>query len=168
VDDEIRHFGDSSAHLLGQNVSCSIDQERRLSNARYHTAGHLLANITENLYKNLIPTKCHAFPHEAYIEFPCDGTVPDLDELQAALNRYISSGMAIKVFETDKDSFEKNYYKLPYEIPDSKNFRVLQIGDYKPVPCGGTHLSGVGEIGSVTIKKAKIKNNILKISYEVT
>jgi alanyl-tRNA synthetase len=46
-------------------------------------------------------------------------------------------------------------------------FRVLQIGDYKPVPCGGTHLSNANEIGSILIKKVKTKDGVLKISYEI-
>ena len=37
-----------------------------------------------------------------------------------------------------------------------------------PVPCGGTHLSSTTEIGKILIGKVKLKNNIVRISYEVT
>jgi alanyl-tRNA synthetase len=47
------------------------------------------------------------------------------------------------------------------------DFYVLPIGDFKPVPCGGTHLSNTNEIGGVTIRKTKTKDGILKVPYEI-
>jgi alanyl-tRNA synthetase len=167
IDNEIRHFGNINGDLVQAKVFCTIDQERRLLNARYHTAGHLLANIIENIYQNLTPKKCHAFPGESYVEFQCDGTTYDFEAVQQRLNDDISTGSTTKIFEINRDLFEKKYYKLPYAIGDDKDFRVLQIGNYKPIPCGGTHLKNTQEIGIATIKKSKVKNNVLKVSYEL-
>jgi alanyl-tRNA synthetase len=167
IDNEIRHFGDINEDLIQAKVFCAIDRERRLFNARYHTAGHLLANIIENIYPDLTSTKCHAFPGESYVEFQCDGTTYDFEAVQQRLNDDISTGLTTKIFEINRDLFEKKYYKLPYAIGDDKDFRVLQIGNYKPIPCGGTHLKNTQEIAIATIKKSKIKNNILKVSYEL-
>lgn len=49
-------------------VDCFVNQERRLLNSRYHTAGHLLGNIVELEYPSLKAIKGHAFPGEA-VEF---------------------------------------------------------------------------------------------------
>jgi alanyl-tRNA synthetase len=167
IDDEIRHFGSVNEDCSQAKVFCTIDRERRLLNARYHTAGHLLASIIENIYPDLTPTKCHAFPGESYVEFQCGSTIYDLEKVQQRLNDDIRMGLTTKIFEINRDLFEKKYYPLPYAIGDDKDFRVLQIGDYKPIPCGGTHLINTQEIGIATIKKSKIKNNILKVSYEL-
>ncbi|MDR1590472.1 MAG: alanyl-tRNA editing protein [Puniceicoccales bacterium] len=167
IDNEIRHFGSINEDWDQTKVLCTIDRERRLLNARYHTTGHLLANIIENIYASLTPTKCHAFPGESYVEFQCDSTTYDLEGVRKRLDDDIHTGLATKIFEINRNLFEKKYYKLPCAVDDDKDFRVLQIADYKPIPCGGTHLNNTQEIGSAIIKKSKIKNNILKVSYEV-
>lgn len=166
---EIRHYlNDPIQDTLNDNsVSCLINKNMRILNAKYHTAGHLLGNIVEMFYPALKAIKGHSFPKEAYVEF--NGSVmPDINELQAALNQAISKGHATTVFEIDPLTFEQKYYKLPYQIPDNKVFRVMQIENYPPVPCGGTHLATIGEIGDMVLSKIKTKSGITRISYEVT
>ena len=167
--DQIRHYIESTTSeiLKTQKVHGIVDQKRRLTNARYHTAGHLLSNIVEMLNSKLKAVKGHSFPGEAYVEFQ-GGDPIDAEVLQKAINESIIKNDKTIVFEIDHTSFEKQFYKLPYSIPENKNFRVMQIGDMAPVPCGGTHLSLIGEIGMMKIKKIKNKNGILHISYEVT
>ncbi len=167
--DQIRHYIEPIATetLVAQKVYGVVDQKRRLTNARYHTAGHLLSNIVEILNPKLKAIKGHSFPGEAYVEFQGDEVV-DVSTLQNAINKAIAENDRTIVFEIDRLSFEKQYYRLPYNIPDNKKFRVMQIGDMPPVPCGGTHLSSIGEIGLIKINKIKNKNGILRISYEVT
>jgi alanyl-tRNA synthetase len=148
------------------DVTCKIDFNRRLLNAKYHTAGHLVAGCLENAHPQMIATKCHAFPGEAYVEFQGASDL-QIQSIQELVNQPLQRKISTKVFEIDLSSFESKYYKLPYSVPANKPFRVLQIGDYKPVPCGGTHLSNTDEIGSILIKKVKTKDGVLKISYEI-
>jgi alanyl-tRNA synthetase len=206
VDEEVRHYGKLTEQPL-DDVTCKIDSNRRLLNAKYHTAGHLVAGCLENAHSQMIATKCHAFPGEAYVEFQgASDLYPNvkriggrsieaqaqsctrrtvqaehrndeptnflrlgiqLQSIQELVNQLIQQKIQTKVFEIDLSSFENKYYKLPYPVPANKPFRVLQIGDYKPVPCGGTHLSNTSEIGSILIKKVKTKDGVLKISYEI-
>jgi len=170
VQDEIRHYIADNFNVqdLPENcdVKCIIDKDRRLLNARYHTAGHLLGNIVEELYPNLKAQKCHAFPGEAHIEFRGD-EIPNEELLQESLQNTITQSLATKIFEIDRDAFEAIYYKLPYEIPGNKKFRAVQIGNYPPIPCGGTHLASINEIGEIILGKIKSKNEILKISFGV-
>jgi alanyl-tRNA synthetase len=165
VDDEVRHYGNIVDQVL-DHVTCRIDKNRRLLNAKYHTVGHLLAGCLENAYPQLTATKCHAFPNEAYVEFK---ETADLQpqSIQELVDQSIQQQIQTKVFEIDLSSFESKYYKLTYSVPANKPFRVLQIGDYKPVPCGGTHLSNTSEIGSVFIKKVKTKDGVLWFKTEI-
>ncbi|NDE82107.1 MAG: alanyl-tRNA editing protein [Chlamydiia bacterium] len=167
--DQIRHYIEPIATelLAAQKVYGVVDQKRRLTNARYHTAGHLISNIVEILNPKLKAMKGHSFPGEAYVEFQGDEAI-DVETLQNTINEAIARDDKTTIFEIDPLGFEKQFYKLPYSIPDNKNFRVMQIGDMPPVPCGGTHLSSIGEIGLMRINKIKNKNGILRISYEVT
>ncbi|MDR2402183.1 MAG: alanyl-tRNA editing protein [Cytophagales bacterium] len=167
IEAEIRHYIEPIQNYAQSSVKCVIDKDRRLLNARYHTAGHLLGNVVEELYPNLKAQKCHAFPGEAYIEF-CGDEIPNEKLLQESLQNGIAKNFPTKIFETDCKQFESTYYKLPYQIPENKKFRIMQIGNYLPIPCGGTHVKSTGEIREITLKKLKVKNGVLKISFEVT
>ena len=170
VNDEIRHYIAEDInirdHLKNCDVRCSVDQERRILNARYHTAGHLLGNVVEKLLPNLKAQKCHAFPREAYLEFRGDG-IPNEGSLYDTLQNIIDQNLVTKIFEIDRDTFESTYYRLPYKIPGNKKFRAVQIGDFPPIPCGGTHLASTKEIGGIILGKIKSKNGILKISFGI-
>ena len=166
VDSAIRHYisTDHLSPLEGLTVTCFLNKDRRLLNARYHTAAHLLGNIVESLYPKLKAIKGHSFPNQAYVEF--QGTdLPDVIRLQDALTQSINSTLAIKIFEINSVAFEQQFYKLPYSIPENKDFRVMQIVGLSPIPCGGTHLSTTSEIGNMIIGKVKTKNDVAHISY---
>ena len=71
VDDEVRHYITpcSPHNLVNKSVTVVVDEKRRKLNTRYHTAGHLIANVAEEIAPELLPTKGHQFPESAYIEF---------------------------------------------------------------------------------------------------
>jgi alanyl-tRNA synthetase len=175
INDELRHY---TSHLtkdipLESKIYGLVNQERRLLNARYHSAGHLIGNVVEICYPHLKATKGHSFPKEAYISFAKANptTQPDtqLDaaHIQDAINTAIARNDKTRVFEMDPKSFEQQFYTLPYSIPEHKKFRVMQIGNMPPVPCGGTHVSFLKELDSVRIGKIKSNNNCVRISYDV-
>lgn len=172
-ENEIRHYltDPINEKWVGSNVYCIIDQERRVLNARYHTAAHLLSHVVEIIYPKLKAVKGHSFPNEAYVEFQNTATdtevIPDMTQVIDILQKVIEEGLTTKTFEMDPISFEEKYYKLPYEIPLTKVFRALQIGNYPPVPCGGTHLATTRELGNIELVKTKAKNDILRVSYRV-
>ncbi|MDR2781208.1 MAG: alanyl-tRNA editing protein [Holosporaceae bacterium] len=172
IEEKIRHYVELSQDSF-QNppgncaVKCVVDKDRRLLNARYHTAGHLLGNVVEELHPALKAQKCHAFPGEAHIEF-LGIEMPGEQLLSEKLRNAIAKNLQTKIFEMNRREFESTWYKLPYEIPENKKFRLVQIGNYPPIPCGGTHVTSLKEISKITLSKIKSKNGILKISFGVT
>jgi len=169
IEQEIRHYVAATIDLKGlidTNVTCNVDQSRRLLNARYHTAGHLLGNIAEVIYPDLKAVKGHSFPGEAYVEFTGE-SVPTLEDLTSKVALAITQNLSTNTFEMLPDEFAAKYYTLPYPVPAHKAFRALQIGDLMPVPCGGTHLKSTAEIGKFSIRKISSKGGRLKISYDL-
>ena len=150
-DKEIRHYiaAELELHkLTDTEINCVVDAQRRILNARYHTAAHLLGNVVEHLYRDLKAVKGHSFPGEAYVEFTGD-TVPDADSLVKELSSAIEARLATTTFEM------------------TPTCRAMRIGDFPPVPCGGTHLRNTAEIGDFNIRKISRKGDRLKISYEL-
>jgi alanyl-tRNA synthetase len=167
---EIRHYVSNidddflNKDCLNANICSKIDMNRRYLNTRYHTAAHLLSNVVETISPELKAVKGHSFPNEAYVEFS-GSSVLEVPHIQEKLNEAIASNLETTVFEISLQEFEKNFHKLTYPVALHKDFRVVRIGNYFPIPCGGTHISKISEIGVMKIKKIKTKGEKTKISY---
>lgn len=147
IGNEIRYYVTSGIEIIstGRESTCVVDQERRMINARYHTAGHLLGNVVESIYPSLKAVKGHSFPKEAYIGFNGSEKIEQtviLDALQKAVKRKL----IIKAFKIEPLAFANEFYELLYSMPDNKEFRVVQIDSYPPIPCGGTHLANTNSL----------------------
>ena len=55
---------------------------------------------------------------------------------------------------------------VPDYIPEGKPARVVLYGTFG-IPCGGTHVANLGEIGKFTIRKLKQKGETVSLAYEV-
>jgi alanyl-tRNA synthetase len=166
--DEVRHYveGECAEDLNGIDCLCVLDRAARTLHMRYHSAGHLLSNIAESIYPGMTAVKAHCFPNGAYVEFQGEGTC-ERDTIEAAVGDAVKSDLPITVFEVNGEEFERKFYKLPYQVPPRETFRVVQIGQHKPIPCGGTHLSSTVEIGNFEIAKIKNKNGSLRIPFAI-
>ena len=170
VEGSVRHYTTASVseNLIGQAVLCEIDYDRRILNARYHTVGHILADVVSNIYKSARAVKGHQFPGEAYVEFidtPAESM--DISAIQAALETCINKAMPIQVYEMAKKEYEGKYGVLPYPTPDDKPFRLIGIESFPPVPCGGTHLRNTKELGAMKVRNTTEKQGRIKVSYEL-
>lgn len=169
IDSEIRHYVEGSENLrntLHNKVTCRISQDRRILNARYHTAAHLLGNIAETIYPDMKAVKGHSFPGEAYVEFIGDAVI-DESVLTKEINAAIVKNFSTSTFEILPEEFADKFYKLPYPVPAHKTFRAMQIHNFAPVPCGGTHVKSTAEIGEFKIRKVSKKDGRIKISYNL-
>ncbi len=169
VDDEVRHYGPLKTAVLNgkDRIVLHIDTEKRTTNAKGHTAGHLVHVVVEEIAPNLKATKGSHFSKNAYIRFlglPETDTENILKEVNASLVRHIASRLPVTSEIVEMSEMEKKA-SFPFEIPKDKPFRLVRIGDYPPVPCGGTHLSHLGELNGVAVDKIKRKKGNTVCSY---
>lgn len=135
--------------LKGKSVTLKLDQERRLLNAKSHSAGHLMGDIVEKLAPELVGVKGFHFPEGPNVEFTGKLTSFTSEELMQKVNDIMKA-----------DIFEGKAVKA-----EGVKNRIVSVGDYKGCPCGGTHLKNVNELKEVTVKKIKFKSGVTKISY---
>lgn len=167
---EVRHYLQSDCPFsMHQEVNLKVDKEKRLLNTRYHTAGHLIASLTENLQTHLIPLKGHQFPDEAYVEF--EGTVKDgeilRDQLMQEIANQIHLEKKVRTYSIQDEQMKTLVDSLPYVVASSSKatLRVCEIEGFSPVPCGGTHSESLKDLKQIEIKKCKSKKGRTKISY---
>lgn len=152
---EIKHYvPDNHGLEVGQQVDFLVDAVGRLANSKMHTAGHLLAHVAEDLNLNLKGVQGHHWPGEGRVEFIVSGELADPEQLkqdiEASLQDAIAAALEVKVL-----------------ISANTGERAVQIGDYIPMPCGGTHVKSTDKLGAVTLGKAKLKKDRWRVSYVV-
>ena len=167
---EVLHFGNFGQHLPepGSKWQLKIDPETRLLNSKGHTAGHLVHLVMEELETSLRATKGHHFPKDAYIRF--EGiTETDRTELMEKANenlkKYITGGMPVTSEIMTLDQLKSKVPDIPFDLPEDKPLRTITIGDYPPVPCGGTHLDDISQLITATITKIKHKKGNTVVAY---
>jgi alanyl-tRNA synthetase len=148
---EVDHVVSSFDGLaVGATVQLRVDAAKRKLHARLHSAGHLIADAGAMVAPQIVGKAGHHWPREARVEF--DGAVDDIPAFTAALSAKLGELVA---------------QNLPLAVlGDPSSVRRVKIcGD--EVPCGGTHVAALGEIGPIAIRRVQAKGGMLRVSYGV-
>lgn len=173
VDGEIRHYTDKDfTYLVGRQVSCHLDQEKRLQHSKLHTSGHLISNILESLYPSYKAIKGHHFPGECYVEFIAknsDLKNIDLELLKREMAVVISQDQQVQSLFVTDEQFREICPDTSYSIPTNRrqSIRLVKIGNFSYQACGGTHIRSTSELKSLEIVKIKAKGSSLKVYYSM-
>ena len=173
VDGEVRHYIDAPDIDIasGAPVVMRIDRRKRLEHARTHAAGHLLSHIVEEMFDDVLPTNGFHFPGQARVEFSNENRhalSERLDEINAALAADIAADAPITSARASYSDIVALRPHLAPMIPKDKPLRIVQIGAYAPLPCGGTHPSRLAQLGGVTVTRAKNRKGLTKLYYETS
>jgi Ser-tRNA(Ala) deacylase AlaX len=158
VDGQVYHIGtyESGSLNIGDSVELFIDQEKRILHTKLHSIGHLVDMALKELSIGWIPGKGYHFPNGPYVEYA--GSLDGLDkeklikDLENKCNEIINRNIETRlVFEDDI-------------LQNGKPRRIVYYNDFS-IPCGGTHIANLGDIGIVTIRKIKQEKENIRISY---
>lgn len=172
VDGVVRHIGTFEGEALnaGETVTCSVDNERRRLNTRLHSAGHLIDMAFKRMGITWMPGKGYHFPNGPYVEYT--GSVSGIDveklkiDLENTCNELIAEEISTKVLFMAKEEMGSVCMFVPEYVPEGKPGRVVFYGDFG-IPCGGTHVTNLREIGTMTIRKIKQDGERVRVSYSV-
>ncbi len=159
---KVFHFGKMTTWKfeIGMKVELMIDSSVRIRNAKNHSAGHLVDVAMKNIgLENLIPTKGYHFIEGPYVEYAGKLTWPVEDilpQLQKEIDILIEAHIPV-IVESHPDKAN-----LLWKIPRSVYFQW-----YEGCGCGGTHVRNSSEIGNMTIRKVKMKDGNLRVSYSI-
>jgi Ser-tRNA(Ala) deacylase AlaX len=172
-DGEVLHYGSfeqGEAASEGVAVELQVDEAVRFYNSRNHTAGHLVGFAGEELHPGLIALKGYHFPEGAYVEFLGKLTPEEIQELQSALEArirdMISTDDVVEMRLVMQEELSSLCRHVPENLPADKPTRVM-LTRFGGMPCGGTHVSSLSKVGSVSIRKIKQRGNNLRVSYSV-
>jgi len=158
VDEQVYHIGTyKSGNLnIDDNVELFVDQEKRILHTRLHSIGHLVDMALKELSIDWVPGKGYHFPNGPYVEYV--GSLDGLDkdqlrqDIEDRCNEIISRNLETRlVFECDT-------------LQNGKPRRIVYYSDFS-IPCGGTHVANLGDIGTVAIRKIKQEKENIRVSY---
>ncbi|MHA7154558.1 alanine--tRNA ligase-related protein [Arthrobacter sp. TMN-50] len=176
--DEVRLDSEGVVHHLGtgsiavdDEVSLEVDAARRMVNTRLHSAGHVVDLAVERLGLPWVPGKGAHYPHMAFVEYNAAVPAEEVDavvaQIQEAARGVVDTGSTNEIRFMPVSEMGDYCRNVPDNIPTNKPARiVLYTADFG-VPCGGTHVADVSDIGTLTITKIKSKKGLTKVSYAV-
>lgn len=172
VDGRLLHIGHFEGHpfMQGEDVKCQVDADRRKLHTRLHSGGHVLDMAVSELGYNWTPGKGYHFPDGPYVEYHGDLSDEDKEALAAKLTERMADilqrGIKTEIRFMPKEEMSKYCRHVPEFLPSGKPSRIVLYGDFG-VPCGGTHVAELSDIGHESVRKIKTQSGTIRISYDV-
>ncbi|MDD1728030.1 MAG: alanine--tRNA ligase, partial [Methanospirillum sp.] len=176
VEDTIK-LGESVLHKIsgghlqkGDTVRGIIDEERRLSLMRHHTATHILLHAAQEVLGAHIhqagaqkgeTSSRMDLRHYKHI------TAAELKKIEAAANRLVMANSPTSIAWEDRTDAEQKYGFCLYQggVPPGSRIRVVKVaGDIEA--CAGTHCAYTGDIGLIKIVRVEhIQDGIERLEF---
>lgn len=154
-----------------EEVECEVDHDRRTINMRLHSAAHVIDMAVADFGLDWVGTKGQHYPHLSAVEYSGTWDSDKAEELPAKLehrtNELIEQGSINSIHFMPVSEMHTVCRHVPDNIPTNKPGRVVMYGENFGVPCGGTHVKNIHEVGKVTIPKIKEKKGVIRVSYTV-
>ena len=170
---DVHHFGlfKKGEFVVGDQVECKVDHERRNVNTRLHSAGHVIDMAIDAVGLDWVATKGQHYTHLSAIEYQGSFESEQSEELKQKIeqkaNELVSEGLVNAIKFMPVEEMSQICRHVPDNIPSNKPARVVVYGDSFGVPCGGTHVSNLGEVGKINIPKIKSKKGVIRVNYTV-
>ncbi|TYL38777.1 alanyl-tRNA editing protein [Natronococcus pandeyae] len=172
---EVRHEidlreGDLPAE--GATVEGRIDETRRRQLRRMHTAQHVVSRVVLEEYGARTAGN-RIYPDRSRIDFePASFDDDDLARIERRSNEAIDRDLAVVKENRPRATVEAAVDEgraLLDLIPESVDpLRVVEIEGFDLCPCGGTHVSRLGEIGRVNVTDHASKGeDVDRIEFEL-
>ena len=138
------------------SVHCELDWENRHMIMRKHSAAHLIDHCLSKITESHIQTTDSWLGEDSYVGYV--GVPPPAESLrnvELLANQMISDGASIKISFLSSEEARLFRNAPNYErLPDLPQLRIVTISGCEPIPCGGTHVSDILQIGKVSLQKA--------------
>lgn len=163
---EVAHVTDARLDV-GARVFCKIDWARRFDHMQQHAGDHLLAGALYRLHGGYtIGLHLGEDVSTIDVKLPNGATrlAPDaLAALEIEVNREIQGDHPIKSwFPSDS---ERAALPLRKEPTVKEHIRVVLMGDFECVACGGTHPGSTGQLGALKILNVAPSKGNMRVSF---
>jgi alanyl-tRNA synthetase len=138
----------------GDEVTASIDSDRRIATMRNHSATHLLHKaLRMMLGDHVVQAGSLVDPERLRFDFThmLQVTPGELAEVEKIANDAILRDLEIQIYETTLEQAKSDGAMALFGEKYSGEVRVVKMGDFSMELCGGTHLTRTSQIGLLKI-----------------
>jgi alanyl-tRNA synthetase len=139
---------------VGDKVRCTVDQQRRQSIARAHSATHLLhAALRKVLGEHALQSGSVVEPDRLRFDFSHFQAVSpsELRAIEDEVNAYILADATATTVVTDIEHAREMGAMALFGEKYGSEVRVVRMGDISIELCGGTHLEHTSQVGLMKI-----------------
>lgn len=151
----------------GETVRGTIDWERRFDHMQQHAADHMLAGVLWQRFGG-VTIGLHLGKETSTIDLAMpEGrtrlTEGETDEIEALVNARVQQDDPIRCWFPSREELKT----LPLRKQDAEHghVRVVAMGDYEMVPCGGTHPGSTGRIGPIKILSTQPARGKMRVCF---
>jgi alanyl-tRNA synthetase len=170
MDNVILHRVVGGALKRGERVKGMVDEERRWSLMRHHTATHVLLRAAKEVLG--------AHIHQAGAQKGSDSarldirhfkhiTEDELHRIELRANQIVQNNKPVFIKQEERQRAEQKYGFSLYQggVPPGAIIRVVQVGG-EIQACAGTHVRMTGEIGAIKILRVEhIQDGIERVEF---
>ncbi len=152
-DGSILHFVEGSARK-GSRVRGRVDVERRRDHMQQHSGQHVLSAAFVRLF-NMPTLSFHMGTDSCSIDLDTQAlSAAQVEAAESLANDVVMEDRPVDIrFVTQEQARQLGVRKLPAIEKDE--LRLIDIHDFDLTACGGTHVSGTGQIGSILLRKTE-------------
>jgi alanyl-tRNA synthetase len=170
VGEVVLHHINGGVLRRGERVKGMVDEERRWSLMRHHTATHILLHAAKDVLG--------AHIHQAGAQKGSESsridirhfkhiTREELRRIEVAANRMIMASQPVEVSIEDRTKAEQKYGFSLYQggVPPGRDIRIVRVASDVQA-CAGTHCRTTGEVGVIKIIGVEhIQDGIERIEF---
>ena len=155
-DNRVAHVGKvvKGSFKKGDRITLSVDEAKRSSTCRNHSATHLLqAALQEVLGDDVHQQGSYQDPDRTRFDFSYGEAVKkdDLKKIQDIVNSKIAEDLSVTTDVMSIDEAKKTGAMALFGEKYGESVRVVSMGDFSKELCGGTHVSHTGDIRNFKI-----------------
>ncbi len=164
ADDRITHIlADPVEIKVGTTVTGTIDWRRRFDHMQQHTGQHTLSGAFWRLM-GAETTAWHLGVDEVTIDIARAGLSDDqVREIAIAANEVIWQDVPVTADVYTPEQLESLTLRKGTER--SGLIRVVSVGDWDRIGCGGTHVTSTGQVGAIGIRRVETRGMQSRITF---
>lgn len=166
VDDggRVLHAIDGAAPAVGARITGSVDRARRRTHMAQHTGQHMLSRALEDVAGG-VTVSARLGGRGCTIDLDRDG-IPDgkLAEAEALVNAIIDDDKVVRAWFPEPGELAGLPLRRAPKV--TEGIRLIDAGGFDLTPCGGTHCTRTGQVGTVTLLGVERAHGKQRIVFE--
>ncbi len=152
-------------------TKCKLDDARRESITKHHTATHILNSSARYILGSWI-WQNSAFKDVNYgrldITHHSALNKEEVERIEKTANEIVMKNLDVNIKEYERGESEQKFSFRIYQggVVPSNKVRIVNISDFDIEACGGTHVNRTGDIGLIKILKSeRIQDGVVRLEF---